>query len=489
MPEVARLPHHREAPETLPEFLEHLRTLHLGTVEEYRDWCAQHGFSRRVQKTWRERLKERSFFTRAVADSRLAQKRLETRKPDKVIEAVLRGELTEADVSQPHLVEVCRARQRTMNCERIQSDLLKLLLYSLRHADFSSVEPVIPHFGRRDGNTFIAGLLALARHSGHWVRPVSAWKPRTHNSRRQFSSLAHHLLAQWPVPPFMDSVWFLGDCDQGSCQQNWFLHLARGENIRSAELPLAYTKRMAHHFMRAPADYSVEAALRWGQIVALGGNLRLVRAVVGSRLGTHFEHEEFWDTVLQFFVQHSMLDPSRVAPIIDFIYQQKFGSGDTEQVSPPQPSFTMRGRTPASLLRQVDAWHRDLPAKKQPLMDWPRSAITPLEFVEGSTVSANRRTWTTTELLTTKALVEEGRTMCHCVATYARSCAHGQTSIWTLEVADFEARRKVLTLEVNRVTKVICQARGKRNATPSEKHLSVLRRWSEQAGLVLAGWL
>jgi hypothetical protein len=284
----------------------------------------------------------------------------------------------------------------------------------------------------------------------------------------------------------MDSVWFLGESHRAVCQQNWFLHLARGRNIRTAALPLSYTKRMAHQFMRAPAEFSVEAALRWGQITALGGNPRLVRAVVGSRLGMNFEHEEFWITVVQFFVQHSMLDPSRIGPIIDFIYHQKFAGG--EQESPPQPTFMMKGRTPASLLRLVDAWHGSLPAKKQPLVDWPRSEIAPLEFVEGSVSAGNRRTWTTTELLTTKALVDEGRIMCHCVATYARSCAHGQTSIWTLEVDEAGGRRKVLTLEVNRASKVICQARGKRNALPSEKHLNVLRRWAEHAGLALAGW-
>ncbi len=156
----------------------------------------------------------------------------------------------------------------------------------------------------------------------------------------------------------------------------------------------------------------------------MGGTERLVHAVVGSRLGTSFEHEKFWNTVLQFFVQHSMLDPSRIAPIIDFIHEQKFVGEGQERGSPPQPSFTMKGRTPASLLRQVDAWHRTLPVTKQRFVDWPPPEIIPLEFVEGSAASGNRRSWTTTELLTTKALVEEGRMMCHCVASYARSCAH-----------------------------------------------------------------
>ena len=72
----------------------------------------------------------------------------------------------------------------------------------------------------------------------------------------------------------MDSVWFLGN-GRGAVQQHeWFLQVGRGQNIRTADLPLPYMKRMAHHFMQAPADFTVEAALRWGQIHGLGGDAR-----------------------------------------------------------------------------------------------------------------------------------------------------------------------------------------------------------------------
>ena len=155
-----------------------------------------------------------------------------------------------------------------------------------------------------------------------------AWKPQTHNSRRQFASLARHLFAEWPVPAFMDSGWFLGNGRGAIQQQEWFLHVGRGQNIRTADLPLPYTKRMAHHFMQAPADLTVEAALRWGQIHGLGGSERLARAVLGTRLGTSFGHDDFWITVLQFFIANPMLDLAHVGPIIDYIEQQRFVSQD-----------------------------------------------------------------------------------------------------------------------------------------------------------------
>src|SRR4029077_4063924 len=240
-------------------------------------------------------------------------------------------------------------------------------------------QPVIGQYGWQVGNTFVDGLLALARHARSWIRLPTGWKPLTHNARRQFSSLARHLFADWPVPTFMDSVWFSGNGRGAVQQQEWFLHIGRGQNISTADLPLSYTKRMAHFFMQAPADLTVEAALRWGQIHGLGGSERLARAIIGTWLGTSFGHDDFWVTVLQFFIANPMLDLAHVGPIIDYIEQQRFVSQDVlvapgvvERNGPAQPNFMMKGRTPASLLRQVEAWHRTLAKAEQPKAEWPR---------------------------------------------------------------------------------------------------------------------
>ena len=90
------------------------------------------------------------------------------------------------------------------------------------------------------------------------------------------------------------------------------------------------------------------------------------------------------------------------------------------------------------------------------------------------------------ELLSTKALSAEGRAMKHCVASYARSCALGASSIWTMEVESFDGKRRALTVEVNNAARLICQARGKCNTLPNEKERGILRRWAETQRLRLA---
>jgi hypothetical protein len=494
--DLTRKPKKAGTDEPDPDLLLHIRSLGLSTVEEYRGWCARHGFGRGTEKHWRVRLKERGYAHGAIADARLARKKQETRRPEKVIERIFNGELHEIDVTEPHLKAICRACESARESRRTRIAFRNLLQHVSAGSGLVSGQPAIAQYGCQLGNTLIDGLLALARHSRSWIRSVAEWKPQTHNTRRQFSALARHLFAEWPVPSFMDSVWFLGNGRAAVQQQDWFLHVGRGHNIRTADLPLAYTKRMAHHFMRAPADLTVEAALRWGQIHGLGGLPRLTRAIIGTWLGTSFGHDEFWVTVLQFFIANPMMDLAHVGPIIDYIEQQRFVSQDVfvapgvvERRSPAQPNFTMKGRTPASLLRQVAAWHRTLAKVQQPRADWPPSGIKGFVFVEGAERGGNLKIWSITELLSTKALVAEGRKMKHCVATYAHSCGSGACSIWALEVETSEGRSKILTVEVRNAARLICQARGKCNMLPGEKHRGILRRWAEQAGLSLANYV
>ena len=98
-----------------------------------------------------------------------------------------------------------------------------------------------------------------------------------------------------------------------------FLHIGSGQNIWKADIPVQLAKKMVHLFLQAPDRYTIEEALRWSQILGLEGEQPLVRAVNATRLGTTFENEAFWNSVIQFFVNNPMLDPDHVCPIVDFI--------------------------------------------------------------------------------------------------------------------------------------------------------------------------
>jgi hypothetical protein len=186
-----------------------------------------------------------------------------------------------------------------------------------------------------------AGLFALALHHADWLRPVEAWQPSRANPTPQFTALAHHLFALYPVPAFMTSAWFQVPPDGPHAEQRWYKHLGLGHSIRTADLPLPFTRAMAHHFSQAPHHYTVSAALRWAQVRGLGGEDPLARAVVATRLGREFGNEEFWLKVLRFFVHHPKMDTIHVGPVVDFLWHQRFA---TREVFVPGQGVTHQGR-------------------------------------------------------------------------------------------------------------------------------------------------
>ena len=196
-----------------------------------------------------------------------------------------------------------------------------------------------------------------------------------------------------------------------------------------------------------------------------------------------------------------MVDPSLVAPIIDFIQNVKYEprevvrpGGDVEQTSPPQPNFAVKGRSVGKLLSQMEEWHeelgRDLAAEgdttfgrgRRSLVRWEPSGLRPLTIQEENSQTGENITWRVQELLSNRELLAEGRSMHHCVASYEKNCRKGATSIWTLQaVAEDQEREPVMTIAVDPRRKNITQVRGKYNIAPVGKASSAKQRTLNRA--------
>jgi hypothetical protein len=482
------------------DLLIHIDGLGLSSVEDYRDWCARNGFSRKLKKHWKQRCRERSFSQQAVAQERLKRKKREKRNHADILHSVCTGELTEDEVTQPHLKRLCEALRTDRGSKHERQVNRKALIRLLTHlhgcrAKIFDGSPTVDSLGQLPGNTFIEALAVVSAHSPCWLRPVEDWKPRSHSSIRQFASLLRHLFVQYDdVPAFLDMVWFAGRSKQAAERRRWYLHVGRGQNIRNCSLPITLTKKMAHHFLHAPSNVTIEQALRWGQIHGLGGDERLARAIFGTRLTETFDHDDFWSTVIRWFIAHPMLDRAHIGPIIDYLHHQRFvpehvyiAPGHREESPPRQPNLTMKSRTPETLLRRVHEWHRALANDNRvQIRQWQPSGIDSFEFLEGSQQNGNLKCWTIRELLSSKALVSEGHQLKHCVATYASSCVRSHCSIWTMERESFEGINKAVTIEVRNSARQICQVRGKANRLPNQKERQVMQRWAESVGLRIA---
>jgi hypothetical protein len=472
-------------------FALHLRRLGLQDEREYRAWCRGHGFSARLAKTGPQRSKEVEHRNQEAVEGAFARSRTARKDPGRMLDLVFAGDIDRSELAAEYrlvaqLVSSFGRRHRSESIARFR----ELFLLAKERTKLISTENVIPDYARNAHNTYIGALAAVATHWASWQRPLEEWKVESKNSRRQFASLVRHLFAEYDIPAFFDSVWF-----KRTRTQNWFLHVAQGKSIRKAQrLFFPITQREAHELMQAPGSYTLEQALRWGQIAALGGSERMVDAVCGTRLADRFENDEFWISVLRFFVRNPFLDTSHYGPIVDFIQHQKYETqevfvepGVVERQPPPHPGFTMRGRTADGLMRQVAAWHDQLGRElRAGPAQWATSGIGSLSLIEGRSDSRTKRRWTVSELLNRESLVAEGRAMRHCVATYAHSCSTGRCSIWSLRCDAGEGPERMITIDVRPSTRMIVEARAKFNAKPSPQAFRILRRWAEREALGIA---
>ncbi len=464
--------------ERLPWYMrEHIRKLGLSTVEEYKLWCRQHNFCRGLNKNYRQRTEE-LWALSSISVSQIMANEKKGRNLKEAIPKIYHEELDGENLRNPTAKEIAFAFKRSSSRE----NLLHLMLYIGENSDLL------------EDASYIKGIEMIANHADSWIRPLEAWHVKRHNRDWQFSQLLRHLFVKYDVPQFMDNVWFT----ENETYQNWYKHIGAGQNIRTApELPITLTKKMAHNFLNAPKNYKVDEALRWGQVHALGGDKRLVDALRGTRLIENFSNDDFWLNVIRFFIENPMLDVRHVNPIVDFIWNHKFANqrifverGVMEEIGPPQPNFSMRGRTPRSLLRQVNDWHRQLGKEsKQGSYEWEHSEIGDLVIKEQRMDNYTPKYWRIQELLSTDELIEEGRAMKHCVSSYAESCVTGKTSIWSMETEDEYGRNKVLTIEVLMSEQLIRQARGKRNRLPTPKERSILKRWTRKEKLKIADYV
>jgi PcfJ-like protein len=428
----------------------------------------------RVLRESRELLRDPSQVMQLVAGGKSTRLplRSDLRVMTSLLEAVHRGEFDQAPLGP-------------------DVELLRRLLFFCRNETDLLTHQEAPHYAN--------ALLALAAHGRNWLRPLEHWRATSHNVSRQFRGLVRHLIARYEVPAFLDAAWLAGLTLEGVKHQRWYVHVAQGRNITTADdLPFALTKKQAHRFLQAPDDFDIPSAFRWAVIVDLGGDESLVRSILRTRIGTEFSHTDFWNSVFRFFIAHPELAPRHHGSIVDYLLTQKFVPSIPNPLAdapgqpalvPPLPGLSMKGRTPESILKAVFSWHGSLVKSRATwIVSWAPSGFRPLVF-DVATGDGERR-YEVVELLTAQELMEEGQAMRHCVASYAGDCESGRTSIWSLRKRIESGRFiRIVTIEVRNNQRFIVQVRGHLNFRPATDDLAILGRWQYEGGPRLSRWL
>jgi len=452
--------------------LNHVRNIGMTSLVQYLNWCRKYNFDTRIKKTKSELQQELKF-------QRTKSKSI-SRKCDKVpclkntIERIYNRDISFDDLRNP-ILEVIYTVFEKINWSQ---STLEFFQYIESHTKL--LKDIF----------YVQSLAELFKYRDAWIRPVYRWKPKSHKTAKQFYSLSRHLLAKYHVPEFMDKAFF----NRNTLHQQWFMHIGSGQNIRTATLiPIRLSKKMSHCFMQTPSNFSIDEALYRAQILTLGGNTGLFEAFRLTRAMGDYHHNNFWATLIQFFINNPSLKNMHIGPVVDYIYNQKF---EYRQVSteegkyqepPPRPDFNMKGRNPRSILRDVQEWHHQLGnLRLEAEVRWERSKISDYIFKEGEYRKKDQKKWTIRQLLSNQDLLAESRCLKHCVVTYTTKCKKGISSIWTMEIEYQTGRiKKLVTIEVINESRRINQIRGKRNRPVKSTEKEIIKRWCRQEGLTI----
>lgn len=315
-----------------------------------------------------------------------------------------------------------------------------------------------------------------------WVRAPQDFRAPSGSIRRKRDALASHLFARYPVPAFLVRAL---DVDplavaRVPVEEHWAVgllaHVGQGHALRtlvgSALLPVPLTRRMCHLFLSATASTSPLLALRAAQIVGSGGSASLAHALMHTRLGSlrgpdALVGEPFWHEMIAWMArqpQLATLDAARLERLCAWME-----ASQRDLVSQGR-ALSLKGRTPRSVLRAVDAWHA-LRARPLHPDDFPESGLQPLA----------RGAFAVDEIRTEAQLSEEGARMHHCAFSYRRLIRRGKVALMSIT----EHGDRVATVEVSLGAGRVVQAKGAFNRECTAAQLAFLRAWAEHNRLAV----
>ncbi len=368
---------------------------------------------------------------------------------------------------------------------------LDQLLHAVRaHSDYLRPRKV---FANRFAEVAVLRNLALWRK--RWMRRPLDWvgDGGLHTGT---ASLAEHLLTSYPVPRFLTAVWF-GEALDNEVWRGRYIEHGQGTRFRDLGLPMQMNRSMERAFIQTPDHFPVKLALRRAELLALGAELPLVELVLQTHLGECFEHGEFWRTVLRFFVRHQQdVLPADVSSIVSFLRDIRFEPiqvetlTGTHRLSPPEPDFSMKGRTLASMRRRVAHWKKIRGHTLRTSHDWLPLGLRPFQFQAATQDSQDAFRWEFVELTNSHQLVAEGHALGHCVGEYSNACVRGDSRIFSLRkhVAGKDPY-SVMTVEIDPSDREVVQAQGHRNRSLRIAERELLLRWVQAQELKVADWV
>jgi hypothetical protein len=325
----------------------------------------------------------------------------------------------------------------------------------------------------------------------HVLRDPGAWRPqmKTRDAARLRLAAARYLFARYPVAEHLEQIWM--DCgglgrDEIALRKRWYIVAAGGGSLFREGAGAWLSRKEVHAFLNAPPGLGFEAAT-WQAIArSYSDDSGIVLRIARTRIVRSPRAElGFWREAVRFFCAH----PTTVEAMDDLCDY-------LEDCRGRNAAFSLKGRTLASLGRQMREWHRDIEAIARieaarrraeaargravatACDSWPGAAIPGWSWSTAVKDRSKREEYLMIQLRTAADLVAETRAMRHCVASYAAKCIAGNASIWSLRRRAAGTTERLLTIELDRLHRAI-QIRGFANRPARPEERKVLERWAK----------
>lgn len=319
------------------------------------------------------------------------------------------------------------------------------------------------------GVEYIHVLFNIVGAREYWINDIYDWKPAARQKYLQIGDMLNFLFCKYPVAGFLNEAF---GSNGNKLFAKWLIHLGRGGSPKQLQgIPLRLNNKGLHYFIQGNGNMSIAETLRWAQVRSLNGSSELARNIALSWLGRKpYEDEDFWYEFIQKVVNGGMFDMEKLPEIIDYVRDARRNN----------LAYSLKGRTLMSLLRQSDEWHRRFSAKGNDY-EWKPSGVGKYA-VEKDGILIKLE-----ELITSRELANESKTMKHCVHSYAYYCAHGRSGIFSMRsYADGMLLETMATIEVSLQARKIVQAKGKMNRKISDLATKHMHAWAAREKLAIS---
>lgn len=318
----------------------------------------------------------------------------------------------------------------------------------------------------------------ISSYSEYWIKRPNTWvnRQKTKNKDKLRLDLVRYTFGFYKCPTFLERVWLPEPHATHLTREKnsttskfipWYLAVAQGKSLFKECTKGILSKKETHAFLIAPNEFTVDQNIWWARGYSeSGGHIGTAGKIARSNLAVKDYKNEFWISVMRFFVRF----PTNVAEMNDIMDFFVYTLRENE-------NYSLKGRSLEAVRTSCEVWHRFL--NKQKSIGggtWEGCPIDDTSYAVGK--KENQTYWTMRQIKTGNDLLKEGQAMRHCVVAYKRECMEGKNFIWSLSSKDSAGNKKRnLTIQMDKHYNII-QYRGLANRAPRPNEEHILQRWA-----------